>query len=65
MQSTILNQSPAQKRKVGKSASKSRSQSTKESPIYQLKITLDNIRPPIWRRVLVPSHFTLQQLGDF
>ena len=39
-----------------------RSQSTKESPIYQLKITLENVHPPIWRRVLVPSHFTLRQL---
>ena len=62
MQSDSLNQSPAQKRTVGKSASKSRSQSTEESPIYQFKITLENVRPPIWRRVLVPGHFTLRQL---
>jgi len=31
-------------------------------PIYQLKITLRDFRPPIWRRVLVPAHFTLAQL---
>ena len=30
--------------------------------IYQLKITLRNFRPPIWRRVLVPGMFTLPKL---
>lgn len=30
--------------------------------IYQLKITLRDSRPPIWRRVLVPSNFTLLKL---
>jgi hypothetical protein len=30
--------------------------------IYQLKITLLHSRPPIWRRVLVPGHFTLHKL---
>jgi len=36
-------------------------------PIYQLKITLRNSRPPIWRRVLVPGNFTLDKLhlGSF
>ncbi len=32
------------------------------APIYQLKITLHEVRPPIWRRVLVPGRFTLHQL---
>ena len=32
--------------------------------VYQLKITLKGSRPPIWRRVLVPEHFTLGDLHD-
>lgn len=31
--------------------------------IYQLHISLDNIRPPIWRRVLVPSDVNLSELS--
>jgi hypothetical protein len=34
----------------------------KKSEIYQIKITLKGIRPPIWRRVLVPSNYTLYKL---
>lgn len=30
--------------------------------IYQLKLTLKGIRPPIWRRILVPANTTLSQL---
>ena len=30
--------------------------------IYQIKVTLKNSRPPIWRRLLVPSSITLAQL---
>ena len=29
-------------------------------PIYQLKITLDGIEPPVWRRVLVSGNVTLK-----
>jgi hypothetical protein len=32
------------------------------SNIFQLKITLENIRPPIWRRVLVESSMRLDRL---
>ena len=32
--------------------------------ILTLKVTLKDIRPPIWRRVLVPGHATLGQLHD-
>ena len=30
--------------------------------VYQLKITLKHVVPPVWRRVLVPEDFTLAQL---
>ena len=32
--------------------------------IYQLKVTLRNTRPPIWRRLLVPGGLTLDVLHD-
>lgn len=35
------------------------------SQIYQIKVTLDNIRPPIWRRIQVPDNYTLGKLHDF
>ena len=33
-----------------------------KAPIYQIKVTLDNSKPPIWRRLLVPSDVTLEKL---
>ena len=33
-------------------------------PIYQLKVTLQETRPPIWRRLQVDAHTTLPQLHD-
>ena len=39
----------------------------KRSPstlVYQLKITLQDIRPPIWRRVRVPARVRLNCLHD-
>lgn len=30
--------------------------------MYQLKITLRECQPPVWRRVLVPGHYTLPDL---
>jgi hypothetical protein len=39
-------------------------QSTKTPVIYQLKITLKDVRPPIWRRVEVHSSTTLELLHE-
>jgi hypothetical protein len=38
---------------------------TKEAKIYQLKITLKYIRPPIWRRIQVGRDITLAALHRF
>ena len=32
--------------------------------IYQIKVTLRDTRPPIWRRLLVPAGLTLDALHD-
>lgn len=32
--------------------------------LYQLKITLDDIRPPVWRRLLVPADVKLSDLHE-
>jgi prevent-host-death family protein len=51
-------------RSTPQSPKKARSKKGNSNEVYQLKITLKHIRPPIWRRVLVPSSFTLGQLHN-
>ena len=36
----------------------------KPAQIYQIKVTLDDTRPPIWRRILAPGNITLLKLHD-
>jgi hypothetical protein len=36
----------------------------KPTQIYQIKVTLDDSHPPIWRRILVPGNTTLLKLHD-
>lgn len=42
----------------------SRKSTKQPQAIYQLKITLSDCKPPIWRRLLVPDTFTLAQLHE-
>jgi yecA family protein len=32
------------------------------APVYQLKVALQDAKPPIWRRIQIPGGFTLEQL---
>lgn len=32
------------------------------APIFQLKVTLQGVKPPVWRRLLVPADIALHQL---
>lgn len=34
------------------------------NPIYQLNITIKNISPPIWRRILIPGNATFRELHE-
>ena len=34
------------------------------NPIYQIKVTLDDTHPPVWRRIQVPGNTTLLKLHD-
>jgi hypothetical protein len=41
---------------------KKTAQQLTSSPIYQIKVTLKGIHPPIWRRIQVPGDLTLPEL---
>ena len=41
----------------------SRKASTPPKSIYRLKVTLQGIRPPVWRRIEVPGDARLDQLS--
>jgi hypothetical protein len=41
---------------------RSRKTAARRNSIFQLRISLDGIAPPIWRRVLVPASSTLRRL---
>ena len=56
---TLSDKSTEREEAVQKATSK-----TTSADIYQLKITLRGIRPPIWRRVLVPAGITLPKMHD-
>jgi hypothetical protein len=32
------------------------------APIFQLKVTLEGVKPPVWRRLLVPADIPLHTL---
>lgn len=36
----------------------------KQADVLQLKVTLDGVSPPVWRRLLVPNTITLGNLHD-
>ncbi|MGH6961546.1 MAG: IS1096 element passenger TnpR family protein, partial [Dongiaceae bacterium] len=35
---------------------------SKDDAIYQLKVTLGHVKPPVWRRLLVPASIELPAL---
>ena len=37
---------------------------TVPNAVYQLKVTLDDSKPPIWRRILVSENITLHDLHE-
>lgn len=55
-------QALAQVRSAGHPGDAGRDRSTPPATAYQLKISLRDVRPPVWRRVVVPGSLTLADL---
>jgi hypothetical protein len=53
----------AAKKGLGRGAGPA-SRRARSDSVHIIKVTLQHVRPPIWRRIAVPSHFTLGQLHD-
>lgn len=53
---------PARRRGAKKAAAKKTAKAPKATDIFSLKVTLTEVEPPVWRRVLVPGRTTLNQL---
>jgi hypothetical protein len=58
-----LSRKQAKSAKGGKVVAKKQSARPGKNAVYQFKITLDNIRPAIWRRVQVKGDITLKRLA--
>ncbi|MBI9038607.1 MAG: plasmid pRiA4b ORF-3 family protein [Bacteroidales bacterium] len=62
---TIVNQRPImQVIKSTRDATISNRSNQKETNVYQVKISLDGIKPPIWRRFLVEDDITLDEFHE-
>jgi hypothetical protein len=56
-----VDQLPVLKEPASRNGTRRRTMPSK-AQIYQIKVTLDESKPPIWRRILVPGDATLEKL---
>lgn len=60
--STLIDEATSASTKRRKSKSKSKSPVATDGQIMQFKVSLRDIRPPIWRRIQVPASYTFYDL---